>query len=216
MIRAEYARAVGRFTLTDLSEAASLDDDAYFFAVRVPNGRIGRAGVFAEAYEEEPDPGYWRERVLAWLNDNGSHVIDDLVDPGLIVLGRMDGKLVDHGVFPRSLNEVEKAIVRRVLELDEVPEREILYEQLEVAVASAPCDCACPSVSIEVDPARPTPISSPGRVQADAVYERGSIMVWADGGWLSNLELDWHTGDVPLEFPPVESLRRFEGYRART
>ena len=46
------------------------------------------------------------------------------------------------------------------------------------------------------------------------VWDCGSIMVWVDDGWLSNLEIDWQTGDAPLEFPALPTIARWEGYRA--
>jgi hypothetical protein len=63
---------VGSFRLTDLSEATSPDgppSEGYFFEVFLPGGRIGLAGVSAEAYLDEPDDRLWRERVLRRLNE---------------------------------------------------------------------------------------------------------------------------------------------------
>ena len=214
---------MGSFKLSDLSEAASPDEATppdwptppdYFFDVSLPRGRIGRAGVIGEAYVDEPDDGVWRERVLARLNeieDDGWKFKDmakALVDPGLIVVGRTIDP-PERGPFPRPLTDVEKAVARRVLELDGVAELELLLTQLEAAVATAPCDCPCPSVTIEVDHARAEPISNRD-LRASAGWECGFISVAIECGWLSELEIDYYTGDVPLSFPPVTEIRRVE------
>jgi hypothetical protein len=214
---------VGSFKLSDLSEAASPDEltppdwpspPDYFFAVSLPRRRIGRAGVIGEAYLDEPDDNVWRERVLARLNeieDEGwkfKQMAKALVDPGLIVVGRTIDP-PERGPFPRPLTDTEKGVARRVLELDGVAELDLLLAQLEAAVATAPCDCPCPTVSIEVDHARAKPISNRD-LRASASWERGSISVAIPCGWLSELEIDYYTGDVPLSFPPLAEIRRVD------
>jgi len=211
---------VGSFKLSDLSEAASPDESTppdwpsppdYFFAVSLPRGRIGRAGVIGEAYLDEPDDSVWRERVLARLNeieDEGwkfKQMAKELVDPGLIVVGRTI-EPPERGPFPRPLTDTEKEVARKVLELVGVAELDLLLAQLEAAVATAPCDCPCPTISVEVDHARAKPISN-GDLRASASWERGFISVAIECGWLSELEIDWYTGDAPLSFPPVTEIR---------
>jgi hypothetical protein len=206
---------VGSFKLTDLSEATSPDGpptSGYFFAVFLPGGRVGHAGVIGEAYLDEPDDSVWRERVLARLNemeDEGwkfDDMADTLVDPGALVVGRTIDQ-PERGPFPRPLTDVEKAVVRRVLELDGVAELELLLVQLEAAVATEPCGYLGPSVIIEVDHARAEPISNRD-FHAFAGWERGAIMVAIEDGWLSELEIDYYIGDVPLSFPPLTEIRR--------
>jgi len=131
-----------------------------------------------------------------------------MVDFGLLVVDRTVDPS-ERGPFPRPLTEVEKAVARRVLELDGVAELELLLAQLEAAVATAPCDCPCPTVSIEVDHARAEPISNRD-LRASASWERGFISVAIGCGWLSELEIDWYIGDAPLSFPPVTRIRRVE------
>lgn len=109
--------------------------------------------------------------------------------------------------FPRPLNETEKAVLLRVLSLTEPPEIETLRAQVEVAVASESCPCVCPSVGIEVDPVRAQPISNVGRLDLEVYYDTGAVMVWADDGWLSNLEAWWWSDEAPTEFPPLDALR---------
>jgi hypothetical protein len=203
---------VGGFKLTDLSEAPAPDSPpttGYFFAVRLPDGRVGHAGVSAEGYLLEPDDSLWRARVLAWLNDMEPSsrfglIADGLVHSGLIVLGRTDSP-PERGPFPRPLTDVEKAAARKVLELNDTGEVDILREQLEAAVATH-CDGHDPSIGIEVDHDKAKPISNRAYLNASAVWERGSIMVWIDDGWLTYLEIDWY-GETPHGFPPVSNIR---------
>ena len=205
---------MGSFKLTDLSESASPDGPVtagYFFEVSLPGGRIGRAGVVGETYFDEPDDMLWRERVLARLNEmeteegwNYDNMAEGLSDLGLLVIdGTVDP--AERGPFPRPLSDVEKAVARRVLELDGVAELELLSAQLEAAVATAPCDCPCPTVSIEVDHGSAEP--SPGRDwRPSARWERGFVSVSIACGWLTELEIDWYIGDAPLSFPPLTRI----------
>jgi hypothetical protein len=101
----------------------------------------------------------------------------------------------------------EKAVLLRVLELARVPELELLRQQADVAVATEPCPCPCPSIGIAVDPTRGHPISHSGRLDVQVYYDTGAVMVWADDGWLSNLEVWWWSDDPPTEFPPLGTLR---------
>src|SRR5262245_1275052 len=118
----------------------------------------------------------------------------------------------EQGPFPRPLTDVEKAVVRRVLELDCVAELDILSEQLQAAVAVAPCGCPCPTVTIEVDHTKARPIARPC-IDASAEWERGGSDGGIAHGWLNELEIWWGPGDAPLEFPPLTDIRRFEGTR---
>ena len=205
---------MGSFKLTDLSESASPDgpDPAgYFFEVSLPGGRTGRAGVIGAAYLDEPDDRHWRERVLARLNEMETEeawtyddMVEGLTDFGLLVVD-LTVDPAERGPFPRPLSEVEKAVARRVLELDAVAELDTLSAQLEAAVATAPCDCPCPTVSIEVDHGSTEP-SSGRDWRPSARWERGFVSVSIAFGWVTVLEIDWYIGDAPLSFPPVTRI----------
>ena len=110
--------------------------------------------------------------------------------------------------FPRPLTDTEKTVLIAALRLAEVDEIAELQAQADVAVATKPCPCGCPSVSLAVDANRAKPISHAGRLDVEVYYETGAVMVWADDGWLSNLEVWWWSDEAPTEFPPADALRR--------
>lgn len=87
------------------------------------------------------------------------------------------------------------------------PELDVLREQIEAGIATAPCACPCPSITLAVDRERARPISHEGRLDLEVYYESGAVMVWVDDGWLSNLETWWWSDDPPPEFPPLDALR---------
>jgi hypothetical protein len=109
--------------------------------------------------------------------------------------------------YPRPLNETEKAILVRVLEMTGAPDVDALREQVEAGIATRPCDCPCPSITVAVDQTRARPIALEGRLELEVYYDEGAVMVWVDDGWLSNLETMWWSDDPPREFPPLDALR---------
>jgi hypothetical protein len=108
--------------------------------------------------------------------------------------------------FPRALSTTEKAIAWELLARAELPELDLLREQLEASQAVSRCECGCPTISLSVDSGRAHPTSYSGKPVATADYEGGSLMIWVEHGWLSRLEIYWWSDDLPSAFPPPDQL----------
>ena len=108
--------------------------------------------------------------------------------------------------FPRSLTATERSIAWNLSHGADVPELDVLEQQLRGAQAASGCECVCPTISIEVDRALAAAVSYSGKPVATADYAGGSVMVWIEGGWLSHLEIYWFSDEAPTEFPPLSEL----------
>ncbi len=109
--------------------------------------------------------------------------------------------------FPRALTETERAIAQDLLAGAELPELDLLREQLDVAQAVGRCECGCPTISLLVDHSQAHPASYSGKPVATADYDGGSIMIWVERGWLSQLEIYWWSDDPPRALPPPDQLQ---------
>jgi hypothetical protein len=111
--------------------------------------------------------------------------------------------------FPRPLTDAEKSVTWSILSGAGVDELDVVRQQLEAAVATDQCDCGCPTIGIAVDAARARPTSYSGRPVAETPWEHGSIMVWIDDGWLSNLEIYGWEDEAPSEWPDPATFGEF-------
>jgi hypothetical protein len=116
----------------------------------------------------------------------------------------------------RDLTALERGILEFVLADPSLPAGDALRAQiphlrvvdgippmptyLHLGVATGAPRADCPDGKIPVDVV----------VESAAGEVTGFIMVWTKGGYLSTIEHPWVTDEMPLEFPPPESLRRWD------
>jgi len=78
-----------------------------------------------------------------------------------------------------------------------------LREQIPFARVVSGCECGCPSAGLEVDRARVQP--APSRVSpiASGWYDDGThdVVLFTEDGYLSSLELNYVSDDVPTSWP---------------
>jgi hypothetical protein len=114
--------------------------------------------------------------------------------------------------LPRPLLPEERTTLLALLHYADFKGRDALVEQADSARAYSYCACGCATVSLTVDPAAPSarrtyrPIPNQATV-LDADGEIiGGVIVFADDGYLSNLEIYWY--EEPISpFPPLERLK---------
>jgi hypothetical protein len=104
----------------------------------------------------------------------------------------------------------ELALAWAVLEGANVQELDVVAEQLAAAQVAEDCEYGCRTISLSVDAARARQTSYSGTPVASADYDRGSITVSIENGWLSRLEIDWWSDKPPSKLP---SLNRLKNYR---
>jgi len=114
--------------------------------------------------------------------------------------------------LPRPLLSEERAALLALLNYDNFEGRDALLEQVDSARVSWYCGCGCATVNLVVDPEAPSagrtyrPIPSEANVVNAAGEYIGGVIVFADDGYLSNLEIYWY--EEPISpFPPLDRLR---------
>jgi hypothetical protein len=118
--------------------------------------------------------------------------------------------------LPRPLLPEERTTLLALLHYADFEGRDALVEQADSARADWYCGCGCATVTLTVDPAAPSahrtyrPIPNEATV-VDADGEIiGGVVVFADDGYLSNLEIYWH--EEPISpFPPLDRLQLHTG-----
>ena len=114
--------------------------------------------------------------------------------------------------LPRRLLPEERATLIALLNHADFDGRDALLEQVDTARVDWYCACGCATVNLIVDPQAPSagktyrPIPNEADV-LDANGENiGGVIVFADEGYLSNLEI--YSYEEPISpFPPLERLR---------
>jgi hypothetical protein len=108
----------------------------------------------------------------------------------------------------------ERAALLALLDFADFAGRDALREQASVVRAVGECPCGCATVGLVVDPACPSagrtyrPIPNEADV-LDADGENvGGVIVFADDGYLSGLEI-FSYEDPINPFPPLDELRLF-------
>jgi hypothetical protein len=117
--------------------------------------------------------------------------------------------------LPRPLLPEERQTLLALLSHADFDGRDALLQQVEVAHVSGYCGCGCATVDLTVEPeARSTgrtyrPIPNEAEL-LDATGEPiGEVIVFADDGYLSNLEIVWY--EEPISpFPPLDRLVLFK------
>ena len=106
----------------------------------------------------------------------------------------------------------ERAVLVAVLEHAWFAGRDELLAQVNFAWVTGKCDCGCPTVYLEVDGAAPRAagVTRPVQNGADVLRadgtECGGVILFADEGWLSSLEVYWYEDRIK-EMPAVAELR---------
>jgi hypothetical protein len=116
--------------------------------------------------------------------------------------------------LPRPLLAEERTTLLALLNYADFEGRDALLEQAELARANWLCACGCASVNLEVDSSAPScgktyrPIPNEAEVLDAHGESIGGIIVFADDGYLSNLEVYWHFEPIS-PFPSLERLRLY-------
>jgi hypothetical protein len=116
--------------------------------------------------------------------------------------------------LPRPLLSEERATLQALLTYADFEGRDALVEQVDFARVDYYCRCGCATVGLTVDPAASSarktyrPIPNEASVVDLDGKSIGGVIVFADDGYLSNLEIYWY--DEPISpFPPVDQLELF-------
>ncbi len=114
--------------------------------------------------------------------------------------------------LPRPLLSEERATLLALLNYADFEGRDELVVQLESAHVDSYCGCGCATVGLTVDPAAPAARATyrPIPNHADVIDGDGEILggviVFADDGYLSLLEVYWY--EEPISpFPPLGRLQ---------
>jgi hypothetical protein len=113
----------------------------------------------------------------------------------------------------RPLTDREREVLDFMLAVDD-PRIPALREQARSARVIGQCTCGCATIDLEVDRDSGTPanLRSPavsafrrmGNVAPEAsVFE---LLLFLDDGWLSSLEIVYHTADPKPIFPPSSAF----------
>jgi hypothetical protein len=108
----------------------------------------------------------------------------------------------------------ERATLLALLNYADFDGRDALLEQVDSVRADWYCGCGCATVTLSVDPAAPSarrtyrPIPNWANVVDVNGEVIGGVVVFADDGYLSNLEIfDYEESISP--FPPLERLQLY-------
>lgn len=108
--------------------------------------------------------------------------------------GILEFMLVDPGL---PCGEALRAQIPHVLVVDGIPP---MPTYLHLAVKSGAPRADCPDGVIPVHAV----------VESSSGEPTGFIMMWVEDGYLSTIEHPWLTDEMPEEFPPPGSLRRWD------
>jgi hypothetical protein len=110
----------------------------------------------------------------------------------------------------RELNQKERALLRRIVSANHIPDREILLGQLETArVVRGPLTF----LELQVAQSAASASVADGLLRVTATVEDGSgqptgeLLVWVTAGKVSALEYAWFSDDPPIELPSLEDIR---------
>ena len=116
----------------------------------------------------------------------------------------------------RELTTSERGILEFMLEDPDLPCGDALRAQILAARVVDGIPPMPTYLHLAVSSDAPRADCPDGVVPVHAVVESptgdstGFIMVWMKDGYLSTIEHPWVTDDMPEEFPPPESLRRWD------
>jgi hypothetical protein len=119
--------------------------------------------------------------------------------------------------LPRPLLPEERATLVALLNYADFEGRDPLVEQVDSARFDWYCGCGCATVNLSVDPAAPSARKTYRPIPNNAIVvdlngeNIGGVIVFADDGYLSSLEIFWY--DEPISpFPPLDRLQLFKGH----
>jgi hypothetical protein len=119
--------------------------------------------------------------------------------------------------LPRPLLPEERATLLALLNYADFEGRDALVEQVDSARVKWYCGCGCATVNLSVDPAVPSARKTYRPIPNEAIVvdlngeNIGGVIVFADDGYLSSLEIFWY--DEPISpFPPLDRLQLFKGH----
>jgi hypothetical protein len=114
--------------------------------------------------------------------------------------------------LPRPLLPEERATLLALLNYADFEGRHALVVQVESAHVDSYCGCGCATVGLTVDPAAPSARATYRPIPNDALVIDGDgeilggVIVFADDGYLSLLEVYWY--EEPISpFPPLDRLQ---------
>jgi hypothetical protein len=114
--------------------------------------------------------------------------------------------------LPRPLLPEERAALLALLNYAHFAGRDELIEQVDHACVDRYCGCGCATVGLRVEPAAPSagktyrPIPNEANVLDVNGEAVGDVIVFADDGFLSNLEIVWYLKPIS-PFPPPDRLQ---------
>jgi hypothetical protein len=114
--------------------------------------------------------------------------------------------------LPRPLLPEERTTLLALLNHADFEGRDALIAQVASTRVDSYCGCGCATVGLTVDPAALSagvtyrPIPNDAAVTDGNGEPLGGIIVFADDGYLSNLEIHWY--EEPISpFPPLDRLQ---------
>ena len=114
--------------------------------------------------------------------------------------------------IPRPLLTEERETLLALLNYADFEGRDALLLQVDSARVTGFCACPCATMHLSVDPAIPSagqtyrPIPNKADVVDDAGEPIGGVIVFADDGYLSSLEIYYY--EEPISpFPPLERMQ---------
>jgi hypothetical protein len=117
--------------------------------------------------------------------------------------------------LPRPLLPEERATLLALLNYADFKGRDALVEQADSARVTWYCGCGCATVNLSVDPVAPSARKTYRPIPNEAIVvdlngeNIGGVIVFADDGYLSSLEIFWY--DEPISpFPPLDRLQLFK------
>jgi hypothetical protein len=117
--------------------------------------------------------------------------------------------------LPRPLLPEERVTLLALLNYADFDGRDALLEQVDSTRADWLCGCGCATVNLQVDPSAPScgrtyrAIPNEAEVFDNGGESIGGIIVFADDGYLSNLEVHWYFEPIS-PFPPLDRLRLYQ------
>lgn len=111
----------------------------------------------------------------------------------------------------RELRAEERAVLDAMLAFDFEGSTQLRQQSPLVRVVGK-CECGCATVHLSVDrsaapasvPYRPIPVTAIANDEKGK--PTGHVLVFADEGYLSALEIAWFTDEPIREFPPLDQI----------
>ena len=121
------------------------------------------------------------------------------------------GRAYDQAVeYPRPLSDNEAAILAKLLHDDRFAGAAAYRSQLPHLTVTGGCSCGCATIDLRVDRGAPveagatgSPLPVEGRT---AGTDDADLLIFAEDGFLTMLEIVSYVGDPPPEFPPSDAV----------